>query len=69
MKVMTIQMQENPGVIETITDMLNHISVDGETMEYILRQVGMQEQMLRQLSLKANAKDLFNLVVERAELL
>lgn len=65
---MTIQMQENPGVVETVIDMLNHINVDGETMEYIIRQVGMQEQMLRQLSLKADVKDMLNLVIERAEL-
>ena len=65
---MTIQMQENPGVVETVIDMLNHINVDGETMEYIIRQVNMQEQMLRQLSLKADVKDMLNLVIERAEL-
>jgi hypothetical protein len=65
---MTIQMQENPGVVETVIDMLNHINVDGETMEYIIRQVGMQEQMLRQLSLKVDVKDMLNLVIERAEL-
>lgn len=46
---MTIQMKENPGVVEVIIDMLNHISVDGETMEYILEKTGMTDQMLRQL--------------------
>ena len=46
---MTIQMKENPGVVETVIDMLNHISVDGETMEYILEKTGMTDQMLRQL--------------------
>ena len=46
---MTIQMKENPGVVETVIDMLNHILVDGETMEYILRQVGMEDQMANQL--------------------
>jgi hypothetical protein len=46
---MTIQMKENPGVVETIIDMLNHINVDGETMQYILKNVGMEDQMLKQL--------------------
>jgi hypothetical protein len=46
---MTNKIKANPGVVETVIDMLSHIEVDGETMEYILRQVGMEEQMLRQL--------------------
>lgn len=62
---MTIKMKENPGVVETITDMLNHIQVDGETMEYIIRQVGMEEQMLRQLLLKADTEMLNQLIEEK----
>lgn len=58
-------MKENPGVVETITDMLNHIQVDGETMEYIIRQVGMEEQMLRQLLLKADTEMLNQLIEEK----
>lgn len=65
MKDMTIKMKENPGVVETITDMLNHIQVDGETMEYIIRQVGMEEQMLRQLLLKADTEMLNQLIEEK----
>lgn len=65
---MTIQMKENPGVVETVIDMLNHIDVDGETMEYIIRQVGMEQQMLRQLFLKGNIESMINLVTERVEL-
>lgn len=65
---MTIKMQENPGVVETVTDMLNHIQVDGETMEHIIRQVGMEEQMLRQLLLKADTETLVQLIMERREL-
>ena len=34
-----------------IIKMLMQIDVDGETMEYILKQVGMEDQMLRQLML------------------
>lgn len=62
---MTIKMKENPGVVETVTDMLNHIQVDGETMEHIIRQVGMEEQMLRQLLLKADTEMLTQLITER----
>ena len=61
-------MKENPGVVETVTDMLNHIQVDGETMEHIIRQVGMEEQMLRQLLLKADTETLVQLIMERREL-
>ena len=65
---MTIKMKENPGVVETVTDMLNHIQVDGETMEHIIRQVGMEEQMLKQLLLKADTEMLDQLLMERREL-
>ena len=34
---------------DEIVAMLKNIDVDGETMEYIIRQVGMEEQMSRQL--------------------
>lgn len=39
-------------VIHLLKTLDNGSSVDGETMEYILEQVGMQEQMLRQLARK-----------------
>lgn len=61
---MTIKMKENPGVVETVIDMLNHIQVDGETMEHIIRQVWMEEQMLRQLLLKADTEMLDQLFME-----
>jgi hypothetical protein len=36
-------------IVNNIISQLKDIEVDGETMEYILRQVGMEEQMLKQL--------------------
>ena len=54
---MTFQMKENPGVVETVIDMLKHIAVDGETMEYILREVGMEDQMHKQLNAFPTFKD------------
>jgi hypothetical protein len=35
--------------VHDIIHMLRDIDVDGETMQYILNKVGMEEQMLRQL--------------------
>jgi hypothetical protein len=45
----TMLMKAHPGSVETIIDILKHMEVDGETMEYILDQTGMKDQMLRQL--------------------
>ena len=45
----TMLMKAHPGSVETIIDILKHMYVDGETMEYILDQTGMKDQMLRQL--------------------
>ena len=64
---MTIQMKENPGVVETIIDMLNHIEVDGETMQYILENVGMEDQMLKQLMVKTSVERLEDLLEMRKE--
>jgi hypothetical protein len=38
--------------IEEIINYLNSIDIDGETMEYILTRVGLDDQMLSQLSNK-----------------
>jgi hypothetical protein len=65
---MTIKMQENPGVVETVIDMLNNIEVDGETMQHILKNTNMEDQMLRQLLLQADTETLVQLIMERREL-
>ena len=62
---MTNQMNENPGVVETVIDMLNNIEVDGETMDFILEYTNMKDQMLRQLFLQADSEVLFHLTMER----
>ena len=51
---MTQQMKSHPGMVETIIDMLKHMDVDGETMQYILKETGMDHQMLKQLMLTSN---------------
>jgi hypothetical protein len=65
---MTIQMKENPGVVEIIIDMLNHIEVDGETMQYILENVGMEVQMLRQLMMSQPIDEVNYMFEEKTEL-
>ena len=52
-------------MVEEIISMLKHIDVNGETMEHIIKSVGMQEQMLRQLTLNASASTLNHLIEER----
>ena len=46
----TMLMRSHPGMVEEIIAMLQHMDVDGETMEYIIKAVGMEEQMLHQLT-------------------
>ena len=53
-KDMTLQMSQHPGMVEQVIRLLKHINVDGETMEHILEEVGMTEQMLRQLTNKGD---------------
>jgi len=52
-----------------IIQFLKEMDVDGETMQYILEQVGMEEQMLRQLVMQAGPEHLRDLIKEKAELL
>lgn len=44
---------ESP-LVEKVISMLKSIDVDGETMEYIIRKVCMEDQMLHQLKSKSN---------------
>ena len=60
-------MQAHPGSVETVIDILKHMDIDGETMEHILRKVGMEDQMLKQLLIKANYETLVELILERNE--
>jgi len=64
----TMLMKAHPGSVETIVDILKHMDVDGETMEFILEQTGMKGQMLRQLFLKAHKDIVRDLSEERKQL-
>jgi hypothetical protein len=54
--------------IQQVINTLRQIEVDGETMQYILRQVGMEEQMLRQLVLTSPHTDTTDLLEEKVQL-
>jgi hypothetical protein len=65
---MTEKMKEYPNVVQTITDLLIDIDVDGETMQHILQKVGMEWQMLRQLMLTMPIEQVEYLIEERKDL-
>ena len=52
------QSQHTHDLVRDIIGKLKVIEVDGETMEYILRQVGMEEQMLKQLFTQSTNDDI-----------
>jgi len=54
---MTSQMQEsnyNELMIKDVINKLQIIGVDGETMQYIINSVGIEDQMTRQLMMSAD---------------
>ena len=51
---MTDKMKQYPGTVEAIIEILKHVDIDGETMQHILKETGMEDQMLRQLVGEAN---------------
>jgi len=53
------------SVVKDIIAKLKVIDVDGETMQYILKEVGMEEQMLRQLVMSSTESNTKDLVEER----
>ena len=56
------------GIVNSIIEDLKHIEVDGETMQYILKETGMEWQMLRQLMLMAPTEQVEYLVEEKKDL-
>jgi hypothetical protein len=68
---MTAQMQEsnyNELMINDIISKLRIIGVDGETMQYILKSVGMEDQMLSQLMMSVDLGSVEYQFEERKEL-
>jgi predicted aconitase len=58
-------LDNNTNKIQQVIDTLKQIGVDGETMHHIIRQVGMEEQMLRQLVLGNPYTDTTDLLEEK----
>lgn len=54
--------------VNEVINTLRSIDVDGETMQYILEQVGMTDQMLRQLVMTKKSKKTKKLLREKKEL-
>ena len=61
-------LKENFGIVFDIIQELNKIEVDGETMQYILKETGMEWQMLRQLMLTLPIEQVEYLLEERKDL-
>ena len=55
--------------VEAVIQYLNSIEVDGDTMEYIIKEVGMKPQMLRQLIMSSPVRATRELFEERVSLL
>ena len=53
--------------VHDIIYMLRDINIDGETMQYILKEVGMEDQMLRQLIMTQPIEEVRYLIEEREE--
>jgi pheromone shutdown protein TraB len=51
--------------LSTIIELCNDIEIDGETMEYVLRSIGMEDQMLRQLIMEAPMLQVQELIDEK----
>jgi len=60
--------QTKDQTVKTIINMLKNIDVDGETMEYIIGEVGMLDQMTKQLIITTPHDDLEYYLSERYEL-
>jgi hypothetical protein len=71
----TAQMAESSYVKERINQAIGILknltwrgdSVDGETMQYILKEVGMEDQMLRQLVMSQPIEEVRYMIEEREE--
>jgi hypothetical protein len=53
--------------VDVVIYYLNAIEIDGDTMEYIIKEVGMKQQMLRQLIMSSPLKEVQTLLEEKLE--
>jgi hypothetical protein len=61
-------LKENFGIVFDIIEELKKMNVDGETMQYILKKTGMEDQMLRQLVMTLPLEQTEYLIEERKDL-
>lgn len=61
-------MKDSKFIVDTVIDLLIDIDCDGETMEFILKKVGMEYQMLRQLMMTMPLEQVEYLLKERKQL-
>ena len=57
------------AAVEEIIHKLKEMDVDGETLQYIITKIGMDDQMLRQLVMTLPLQQTLQLIQERVELL
>ena len=58
----------NQDRADYIVQELMKMDVDGETMQYIIQQVGMEHQMLKQLLMTAKWQDIDAILDDKSEL-
>jgi hypothetical protein len=63
----TPQMEDHQKTVEDVIAKLREIEVDGETMQYILNKVGMEDQILKQLVMSQPIEDVRYMIEEREE--
>jgi len=56
---------ESLSTVDAVITYLKAMDVDGDTMEYIIEEVGMKPQMLRQLIMSSPEKDTRELFEEK----
>jgi hypothetical protein len=56
------------SILKNVTEILKSIDIDGETMEQLIREIGMEDNLLRQLALKADVDTLKQLIEEKERL-
>ena len=61
-------MEDNKVIVDTVIDLLIDIYCDSETMQFILKKVGLEWPMLRQLMLTMPIEQVEYLLEEREDL-
>jgi hypothetical protein len=62
------ELYQKHEAISTVISTLQSIDVDGETLEFIIWKLGMEDQMLRQLIMNNPQSDVIDLLNEKIEL-